>query len=130
MRRVLLLALGILAACGPPRARALDQLTVADSTYLDPGTGLPYTGPVVRFFDEAPDRVQIEGSMTDGTWDGEMVVYHPNGRVRYMGTFEGGERCGPWVENADSTATLSAYEDLIREVESLGMYPPCSGGSR
>ena len=62
-------------------------------------------------------------------WDGELVVYHPNGRVRYMGSFTGGDRCGPWIENADSVPTENAYEDLVREVESMGLYPPCDGSS-
>jgi hypothetical protein len=118
---------GILA-CGTPPVRALDDLAVVDSLYVDPETRAPYTGPVVRHFDDAPEAVQIRGALRDGTWDGELVVYHPNGRVRYMGSFEGGNRCGPWVENADSTPTLSVYEDLVREVESMGLYPPCEGG--
>lgn len=100
---------------------------VVDSLYVDPGTGLPYTGPVVRYFDDAAETVQIRGALRDGTWDGELVVYHANGRVRYMGSFENGDRCGPWVENADSTPTLNVYEDLVREVESMGLYPPCGG---
>lgn len=128
-RRAFLLALAAFAACGPPPARALDELSVVDSTYVDPDTGVPYSGPVVRFFDDDPDRLQLVGSLAEGIWDGELVIYHPNGRVRYMGSFELGDRCGPWVENADSTATLNAYEDLVREVETLGMYPPCTDES-
>jgi len=126
--------------------RDLAQLMVTDSLYVDPATGAPFSGPVVSYIDpgdrsaggEAGDVpgqevkrrwVQIEGTLREGVWDGELVVYHPNGRVRYMGSFARGERCGPWVENADSTPTLSTYEELVREVESMGLYPPCDGSS-
>lgn len=98
-----------------------------DSLYLEPATREAFTGPVVRYFEDDPARVQLEGSLLDGAFHGELVVYHPNGRIRYMGSFKAGERCGPWTENADSTNTGSIYEDLIREVETLGLYPPCEG---
>ena len=119
--------LGVLA-CGAPPARALDELVVVDSLYVEPGTGLPYTGRVVRHFERAPERVQVRGMLRAGTWDGELIVYHPNGRVRYMGSFENGDRCGAWVENADSLPLDNVYEELVREVESMGLYPPCEGG--
>jgi hypothetical protein len=130
-----------------PEPRDLAQLTVADSLYVDPASGAPFSGPVVRYFtasgeglgsasvavtgegDITKGTVQLEGTLREGVWDGELVVYHPNGRVRYMGSFARGERCGPWVENADSTPTLSTYEDLVREVESMGLYPSCDGSS-
>ena len=122
-RAVLALALGLLS-CGAPPARALDELAVVDSLYVEPGTGIPYTGRVIRHFEGDPERVQIDGSLRDGTWDGELIVYHPNGRVRYMGSFENGDRCGAWVENADSFPLDNVYEELVREVESMGLYPP------
>ena len=122
-------ALALAAACADARARPLDELIVRDSLYVDPASGEPFNGRVVRRFEEDSSRVQIEGRLREGVWDGEMIVYHPNGRVRYMGSFAGGERCGPWVENADSVPTESIYEDLVREVESMGLYPPCDGSS-
>ena len=125
---VALLLLGSLA-CTEGEARSLDELSIVDSLYVDPESGDPYTGPVVRWFGDDSTSVQIEASLLSGVWDGEMIVYHPNGRVRYMGSFADGERCGPWVENADSVPTESVYEDLVREVESMGLYPPCDGSS-
>ena len=124
------LLVGLLAgACRAEVPRALDELTVVDSVYIDAGSGVPFTGRVERVFEGDTTRVQIEGALLDGVWDGEMIVYHPNGRVRYMGSFAVGERCGPWVENADSTPTANAYEDLVREVETLGLYPACDGST-
>ena len=121
-----LLVCALFVGCaGPPRV--LDELVVVDSLYIEPATGEPWTGSVVRYFEDEPEKVQIEGGLLDGAWHGELVVYHPNGRVRYMGSFVNGERCGPWTENADSTSLESVYEALIREVESMGIYPPCDG---
>lgn len=123
---VSILLLLTLAACGGPPPRDLAELVVADSLYVDPMTRTPYTGPIFRAFADNPDVVEVEGGLLDGTWDGELVVYHPNGRVRYMGSFVAGDRCGPWTENADSTATESAYDALLREIETMGLYPPCN----
>ena len=124
------LLVGLLAAaCQADVPQALDELTLVDSVYVDAGSGLPFTGSVERRFEDDTTSVQLEGVLLDGVWDGEMIVYHPNGRVRYMGSFAVGERCGPWVENADSTPTANAYEDLVREVETLGLYPACDGST-
>lgn len=112
-------------ACGTVEPRSLDTLRVEGEAYIDPATGTPYSGPVYRTFPTDRDRVQIEGTLLDGVWDGDFTVYHPNGRTRYMGSFSAGERCGPWTENADSTNNETAYEALLDEIESLGMYPPC-----
>lgn len=127
-RRLTLLAIALATlACGSPEPRDLTTLIVVDSLYVEPATGEPFTGPVYRGFPDAPDdgRLQLEGGLVEGAWDGEFVVYHPNGRVRYMGSFAAGGRCGPWTENADSTRNESVYEDLVDEIESLGVYPPC-----
>jgi len=117
--------LALLAGCLSAAPRDLGELAVEDSVYVDPASGAPYTGPVFRLFDDAPDRVQVEGELREGEWDGELRIYHPNGRIRYMGSFARGERCGPWTENADSLPTESVYEQLVGEIETLGMYPPC-----
>lgn len=125
--------LGVVALCGllaceaPPRE--LTELNVVDSLYVDPATGELWSGPIVRHFEEDSASVQIEGELLEGSWHGELTVYHPNGRVRYMGSFNRGERCGAWTENADSTGLESVYESLIREVETMGLYPPCDGAS-
>lgn len=129
-RRRLIAVLGTVlvgAACRQPEPTDLSALTVVDSLYVSPETLEPFTGPIVRYFESDLEKVQLEGALRRGAFDGELVVYHPNGRVRYMGSFREGERCGPWTENADSTATGSVYEDLMREVETLGLYPPCEG---
>ena len=115
----------VFAGCGGPPSRDLSELVVVDSLYVDPGTRIPYTGPVHRPFADDPDEIEVKGGLLGGTWDGELIVYHPNGRVRYMGSFVGGERCGPWTENADSVATENTYDELVREIESMGIYPPC-----
>jgi len=128
MARSLLFVLLLAASgCSSPDPVDLSVLEVVDSLYVAPASTAPFTGPVVRYFEEQPDRIQLEGALRDGVFDGELVVYHPNGRVRYMGSFREGERCGPWTENADSAATGSVYEDLVREVETLGLYAPCEG---
>jgi len=124
-----LLVVLLSVACRTDVPRTLDDLSLVDSVYVDSATGLPYTGLVERHFEDDTTSVQIEGFLLDGVWDGEMIVYHQNGRVRYMGSFAAGERCGPWVENADSTPTANAYEDLLREVETLGLYPACDGST-
>jgi hypothetical protein len=126
---LVLLPLLFVGGCGEPDARSLDELTVVDSVYVDPESGEPFTGGVVRHFARPDSAVQLRGTLLRGVWHGELIVYHPNGRVRYMGTFAAGERCGPWVENADSLPTENAYEELVREVESMGLYPPCDGPS-
>lgn len=119
----------LIVACGDADARSLDDLVVRDSVYMDPTSGEAFTGRVVRHFEDDTTSIQLEGRLLEGVWDGEMIVYHPNGRVRYMGSFADGDRCGPWVENADSVPTRSVYEDLVREVESMGLYPPCEDSS-
>lgn len=132
VRRVLLalaVAAGLILAACSAEPRDLGELTVRDSVYVDPTTGTPFTGEVVRRFRDDPERVQIEGALLDGEWDGDFVAYHSNGRVRYMGSFRHGQRCGAWTENADSTALGSVYEQLVREVETMGMYPPCGDAS-
>jgi hypothetical protein len=120
------LLLASAASCAGTPARDLGELSVVDSLYVD-AMGSPYTGPVFRYFPDSVHRAQVEGYLRDGLWEGELVVYHANGRVRYMGSFVAGERCGPWTENADSVVVESVYDQLVREVESMGIYPPCQG---
>ncbi len=124
-----LLVLSALGGCRDAGVRALDELRVVDSVYVDPETDRPYTGRIERRFEADSTSVQIAARLRDGVWDGEMTVYHPNGRIRYMGSFRGGDRCGPWIENADSVSDLGAFEDLVREIESMGLYPPCDDAS-
>jgi hypothetical protein len=119
-----------LVGCVGPAPRDLVDLISEDSTYVDPGTGLPYSGPVSSAFSSDPRKVEIEGELLNGEWDGELTVYHLNGRVRYMGSFVAGERCGPWTENADSVAPVNVYAELFSEIESMGIYPPCEPGNR
>jgi hypothetical protein len=122
----LLILSAFTATCAGPAPRNLNDLAIDDSVYVEPATRLPYSGPVFRAFEGDPKRVQIEGELLDGSWDGELAVYHPNGRIRYLGSFSGGERCGPWTENADSVAASNVYDELTKEIESMGLYPPCA----
>ena len=118
------LLMGWCFACTPTPNRALADLVLQDSVYLVPETLEPYTGDV---FPDEPDKLQLKGHLTAGQWDGELVVYHPNGRVRYMGSFSQGERCGAWTENADPDPPGSVFDQLKQEVEAMGLYPPCEG---
>lgn len=122
---VALMALGLLAACTAAPELRLEDLTLRDSTYLHPETLEPFTGDVVKFFDDDSTTVQLRGSLRDGTWHGELIVYHPNGRIRYMGSFAGGQRCGVWTENADPDPPGSVFQQLKQEIEAMGLYPPC-----
>lgn len=115
------------AACSDRVATDLSVLQFVESVYVAPATAEPFTRSIVRYFPAQPDEVQLEGTLRDGVFDGEFVIYHPNGRVWFMGSFRAGERCGPWTENADSSTTGSAYQVLQREVETLGLYPACEG---
>jgi len=64
--RLTLLAV-LLIGCGeaiPPRS--LHELTIQDSTYLDPETLLPYTGRVFRMFETDAEMRQLRGELVDG----------------------------------------------------------------
>jgi len=126
-RLFLLASLPLAVSCTHQEPTDLSVLQVVDSVYVAPATAEPFTGSVVRHFAAQPDEVQLKGTLRDGVFDGELVVYHPNGRVRFMGSFRAGERCGSWTENADSSATGSLHQILRREVETLGLYPACEG---
>jgi hypothetical protein len=132
MFRLLLVATlcAVGAACGDRApARDLGELTIRDSTYYEPETMQPYSGRVIRPFAGDSTRIQVQGTLLEGTWHGELIVYHESGRVRYMGNFDHGERCGPWTENAADEEPTSLYDQVRSEVEALGMYPPCSDAS-
>lgn len=124
VRALVPVAIAGAVACGGPEPVDLNALVIRDSLYVEPESGVPYTGPVFRDFPDA-EGPQLEGALREGEWHGEIRVYHPNGRIRYMGSFDMGSMCGPWTENSDSTLNESVYEDLLDEIESLGMYPPC-----
>lgn len=120
------LALALLAGCsGRGPRRDLRELVVQDSTYFAPETMLPYTGRVFRNFLDDSTRVEIEGAMLGGDWHGAFSVYHRSGRTRYAGSFDRGERCGPWTENSFDREPEDAYEALLSEIGTLALYPPC-----
>ena len=108
--------------------RELRDLVLRDSTYFEPETLEPYTGLVSSTFLADPERIQVEGEMREGTWHGELRVYHRDGRIRYEGRLERGARCGAWTENTDPRPASNLYEELVTVVETLAMYPPCSDG--
>lgn len=126
MLRLLMLCLTLAAVgCSPPGARDLDELRLEDSTYVASETGAPFSGPVFSTFPDDPGMVQLEGTLREGTWHGELTVYHPNGRIRYQGRLVDGTQCGAWIQNRDSIAPERIHEVLKQEIESLGMYPEC-----
>ena len=86
---------------------------------------LPFSGPVFRNFPGEDGRVQLETTMRDGTWEGELTVYHETGRVRYQGEMSGGAQCGGWIENEVAAEPESVYEAIKEDLESLVMYPAC-----
>lgn len=117
-----------LCACAPTPTRDLDELIVQDSTYLDPGTMLPYSGRVERYFRGDEGLLQLEATLRDGTWAGELTVYHESGRVRYQGEMSAGAQCGGWIENENPTEPESVYQAIREDLESLVMYPECPDG--
>ena len=124
LRSAVLLASVLSGACAEP-SRNLSELVVRDSTYYAPETMNPFSGPVFRPFADDTTTHEIVGRLLEGTWHGELIVYHPSGRVRYMGSFAHGQRCGPWTENALDREPEDVYEALRREIATLAMYPPC-----
>ena len=101
MRAVVLLAVLALACVGSG-PRDLDELMIRDSTYLDPSTLEPFTGEVFKLFEGGTETVQLRGALRAGTWQGELTVYHADGRVRFQGELVDGSQCGAWVENVDT----------------------------
>jgi hypothetical protein len=130
LARFALLALVVAGCKDDARPRDLAELVVVDSTYYAPETMVPYSGRVFRAFAAEPERMQIEGALLDGAWHGELLVYHRSGRVRYMGSFARGERCGPWTENAWDREAVNLYDEFVSEVEAMAIYPPCPPGLR
>jgi len=119
--------LAVVAGCSVARPTDLSMLVERDSTYLLPGTFEPFSGPVVRYFATDPAKVQVEGTLEDGVWEGEMTVYHVSGRIRYQGRLSAGSPCGAWVENQSDEAAESVFEELKQQINSMGLYPPCPG---
>lgn len=125
MTRTFLLLAALTLGCAGPPARNLDELVALDSSYLDPSTLLPFTGDVFKLFEGTRESVQLRGTLRDGTWQGELTVYHRNGRVRFQGDLVDGAQCGAWTENVEEEARESLYEELVAEIENLSLYPPC-----
>ena len=119
------LVLLLLAGCRGPAPRDLDELVVSGRSYLDPGTGEPYSGPVFRTFPADPDRRQLEARLRGGTWDGELTVYHPTGRIRYQGEMANGSQCGGWIQTEEATPPDDPMEAVREELESIVIYPAC-----
>ncbi len=128
LRALLPILLVLTASCGHVRARDLDTLVQTDTVYLTPDSHEPYSGPVVRHFRDGSGHVQIEGTLENGMWEGEMTVYHESGRIRYQGRLSRGAPCGTWLENRDDESHGSVLEELQRDVASMGIYPPCPKG--
>ena len=115
-----------LFACDSLPTRDLDELIVQDSTYLDPETMRPYSGRVLRHFPGDEDgRVFLEATLRDGTWKGELTIYHTTGRIRYQGEMSGGARCGAWTENENPVEPENVYDAIKEDLESIVLYPEC-----
>ena len=126
-RALLTLAVTLaVAACDLPGSRPvpLDDLVLRDSIYHGPD-GAPFTGAVERRFPEDTARIQLTGFLRDGVWEGELRVYHPNGRIRFLGSLHDGAPCGEWIEEQPPDDPGSVYERLVDEIESLSVYDPC-----
>ena len=123
---MLSLVLATLTACELPVSRPvpLDDLALRDSVYFGPD-GVPFTGRVERRFPEDSATVQLTGVLRNGVWVGELRVYHPNGRIRFMGFLHDGTPCGEWIEEQPQDDPGSVYERLVDEIESLSVYEPC-----
>ena len=119
-----------LLACVPAPTRNLEELIIQDSTYLDPASMLPYSGRVVRHFPGEDSLLQLEASLSDGTWEGELTVYHESGRVRYQGEMSGGAQCGGWIENENPAEPETVYQAITEDLESLVIYPECPRAAR
>jgi len=129
LRRLLLLVLALASTACKDRLQTvpLDTLVLRDSVYLDPETLKPFTGRAEKAFEDDPGQIQLRGELADGLWNGEIVVYHASGRIRYMGFLANSEKCGEWVENRDDEPPVDVMAELKQEIESLGIYPPCPG---
>ena len=127
MLRALLLVPLLLSGCSDVVRRVvpLDDLVLRDSVYMDAQTLEPFTGGVERVFNDDPREVQLRGDLVNGMWNGDIIVYHENGRIRYMGSLADGEKCGEWIENRDSDPPSDILAELKQEIESLGIYEPC-----
>jgi len=127
MYRALLLISLLLSGCSDVVRQVvpLDELVLQDSIYMDAETLEPFTGRVERVFEDDPREVQLRGDLVNGMWNGDIIVYHENGRIRYMGSLADGEKCGEWIENRDSDPPSDILAELKHEIESLGIYEPC-----
>ena len=127
MYRALLLISLLLSGCSDVVRQVvpLDELVLQDSIYMDAETLEPFTGRVERVFEDDPREVQLRGDLVNGMCNGYIIVYHENGRIRYMGSLADGEKCGEWIENRDSDPPSDILAELKQEIESLGIYEPC-----
>lgn len=120
LRRVTpLLMLVAAAAC--TEARDIDTLEMeADMYWVDPGTGEPYSGPVMGALDD--EGSTWKGTLAEGRPDGLYESFYagcerwetsywssgvrhgtyeslyPEGGVIRSGAYSNGERCGEWVQ--------------------------------
>jgi hypothetical protein len=118
----------IASGCSLTPERDLAELVLQDSTYLAPESMTPFSGDVVKHFPDQKGKIQLRSHLRDGMWNGEITVYHPNGRIRYLGELADGVKCGVWTENQDPDPPASLYRELKQEIESMGLYPPCPEG--
>lgn len=56
--------------------------------------GIPYTGVLIRYFDEEKKQLGLKRSFEDGKAHGPYEIYHENGELSEKGTFKEGEKDG------------------------------------
>ena len=58
------------------------------------------------YYDNEPNSLKFEGSMTEGKYSNQGILYFENGNPMYEGTFENGRRNGVGVSYYESTGTM------------------------
>lgn len=124
---ILIVAVGSLAGCAEQRGVNLDDLVIQDSTYFEPASQTPYSGPVFRPFPDDAEKMELTGTLHEGAFNGELTVYHANGTIRFQGELVEGTKCGTWFESQDDEDRESLYEAVVKDIESMSLYPPCPG---
>lgn len=58
------------------------------------------------YYDNEPNSLKYEGSMTEGKYSNQGILYFENGNPMYEGTFENGRRNGVGASFYESTGTM------------------------
>lgn len=84
----------LLSSCG----QTIDYDTEEEYIKVGPDIlnykGIPYTGVLIRYYDEEKKQLQIKRTYEDGKAHGPHKIYHENGELSEKGTFKEGEKDG------------------------------------